>query len=198
MDIGVARPKAHGQGDDEHGNRCDQAVGEARLRAPQHPREERNDRDRNHQRDEPRRYLVGQSLDWRATALRLRDHAHNLREHGVAADFLGAHEEAARLVHRTADDAGAGFLGGRHRFTGNHRLIERAAPLEDLPVDGYGFTRTHAQQVANDHGLQGHILLAAIGAPAPRTLRRQVQQCLDCAAGLLSGFEFEHLPQEHQ
>ena len=96
------------------------------------------------------------------------------------------------------DDAGAGFLGGRHRFTGNHRLIERAAPLEDLPVDGYGFTRTHAQQVANDHGLQGHILLAAIGAPAPRTLRRQVQQCLDCAAGLLSGFEFEHLPQEHQ
>jgi hypothetical protein len=47
---------------------------------------------------------------------------------------------------------GAGLLGDRHRFTGNHRFIERAAPFNDQAVDRHGFTRTHARQVANDHG----------------------------------------------
>ena len=39
---------------------------------------------------------VGEPLDRRAAALRLADHAHDLRQQRVAADALGAHHEACR------------------------------------------------------------------------------------------------------
>ena len=44
--------------------------------------------------------FVGETLNRRAAALRLRDHLHNLREDGLAADALGLDHEATGLVRR--------------------------------------------------------------------------------------------------
>ena len=41
IDIGVARPSAHGTGDDEHADRGDEAIGEARLAGRKSPRRRR-------------------------------------------------------------------------------------------------------------------------------------------------------------
>ena len=55
-------------------------------------------------------HLVGQTLNRRAAALRLRDHLDDLREHRVAADALGFDHEAAGLVDRAAGDSIAGYF----------------------------------------------------------------------------------------
>ena len=59
-------------------------------------------------RNEVRGDHVGQALDRRAAALRFADHADDLREQRLAADALGAHDEAAGAVDGAADDAVAG------------------------------------------------------------------------------------------
>ena len=80
-------------GDDQHGDRIDDCVREARLRSEPDPRDESEQRDREDRRHKPAGHLVGQPLNRRAAALRLRDHLDDLREHGVAADALGFHEK---------------------------------------------------------------------------------------------------------
>ena len=94
-----------GAGDDQHAHRGDQAVGEARLRPEHRPGGKGDERDRDHRRHEPAGDLVGQPLDRRAAALRLRHHLHDLRQQRVAADLVGAHHEAAGGVERAADHA---------------------------------------------------------------------------------------------
>jgi hypothetical protein len=49
-----------------------------------------------------------------ARTLRLRHHLHDLRQHGVAADFFCFDHEGAGLVDGAANDAGAGFFRHRH------------------------------------------------------------------------------------
>ena len=88
-------PERAGAGDDQHADGGDQAIGEARLRPEHRPGGEGDERNRDHSRHEPARDLVGEALDRRARALRLRDHLHDLREQRVAADLVGAHDEAA-------------------------------------------------------------------------------------------------------
>ena len=63
-----------GAGDDEHGDGGDQAVGEARLGPNAAQATKASDRDDDDGRHEPAGHLVGQPLDRRAAALRLRDH----------------------------------------------------------------------------------------------------------------------------
>ena len=92
-----------GAGDDEHGHGVDQAPDPARLGAVQAPGEERQDGNGDHADDEPARHLVGHALHRRPAALGLGDHLHDLREHGLRADRLGAHDEGAARVHRRAD-----------------------------------------------------------------------------------------------
>ena len=58
---------------------------------------------RDHREHEPAGDAVGHALHRRARALRLRDHLHDLREHGLRADLLGAHDQRAAGVHRRAD-----------------------------------------------------------------------------------------------
>ena len=48
--------------------------------------------------DEIARDAVGHALHRRARALRLRDHLHDLRQHGLRADSLGAHDQRAAGV----------------------------------------------------------------------------------------------------
>ena len=184
IDIGVARPSAQGQAmiSTRHGG--DQAVGEARLRPEQRPGGEGEQRDRDHRRHEPAGDLVGQPLDRRARALRLRHHLHDLRQHRVAADLLGAHHEAAGLVERAADHLGAGLLG-RPASTRRSPSIRR--PWSGLrsrsPSTGTFSPGPHAQPVADRDCVERDLLVAAVAVDAARGLRREIEQRADRAGG---------------
>ena len=130
IDIGVASPSAQGQAMISTETAATKRIGVARLGTPDRPGDEGCDRNRDHQRHEPAGNLIGKALDRRAAALRLRDHLHDLREHRVAADLVGPHHEAAALVHRPADQLVADGLHDRHRLSGHHRFVDRAAAFD--------------------------------------------------------------------
>ena len=89
------KPERAGAGDDQHAHRRHQAEGKARLRPERRPGGKGDERHRDHRRHEPAGDLIGQPLDRRAAALRVRHHLHDLRQQRVAADLVGAHHEAA-------------------------------------------------------------------------------------------------------
>ena len=187
-----------GAGDDEDGDGRDQAIGEARLRSPDRPRRECQERRTDHGRHEPARDLVRQPLNGRAAALGLRHHLHDLREHRVAADLVGAHDEAARLVHGAADDPVADALGHGHGFSRHHGLVDRTSPFEDLAVDRHALAGPHAQAVADNDLIEAHILVRAVGPDAAGHLRGEIEQRANGAAGLLAGLQLQNLPEQHK
>ena len=105
MAIGVASPSAHGQAMISTAMALSSASARRGSGPQTYQPDERRDRHDDDRRHEPRRHGVGEPLDGRARALRLADHPDNLREHGVAADALGAHHEAAGSVDGRAGDA---------------------------------------------------------------------------------------------
>ena len=142
--------------------------------------------------------LIGEALDRRAAALRRRHHLHDLRQQRVAADLVGAHDEAAGLVDRAADHARIFLLGHRHRFAGHHRFIERRAAFEHDAVDRHLVAGTHAQPVADLDGVERDLLVAAVILHAARRLRREIEQGADGAGGRLARAQFQHLAEQHQ
>ena len=198
IDIGVASPSAQGQAmiSTRHGG--DQRVSQARLRPERRPSRECDQRRRDHRRHEPGGDPIGQPLDRRARALRRGDHLHDLRQHGVAADFFRAHDEAAAAVERSGDHVGALLLGHRHRFAGDHRFIDRGPAFDQHAIDRNLFAGTNAQPVAGRNGLERHIFIAAVILDAPRGLGRQLDKRADRARGRGAGAQFEHLAEQHQ
>ena len=145
-----------------------------------------------------RRNLVRQPLNGRAAALGLRHHLHDLREHRVAADLVGAHDEAARLVHGAADHPVANALGHGHGLSRHHGLVDRTSPFEDFTVDGHALSGPHAQAVADDDLIEAHILVRAVGPDPPSHLRGEIEQRANGAAGLLAGLQLENLPEQNK
>jgi hypothetical protein len=62
------QPQCAGTGDDQHGDRRHQPIGEARLGTPDAPGDERDGRDRDDHGHKPARHLIGHALDRRASA----------------------------------------------------------------------------------------------------------------------------------
>ena len=58
--------------------------------------------------------------------------------------------------------------------------------------------RPHAQQVADVHVGQRHVLLAAVGGDAARGLRRQAEQRADRRRGLRARLQFQDLAEQRQ
>ena len=83
---------------------------------------------------EDARHLVGQALNGRAAALCLRDHFHNLREHGFAADAVRFEYDAAGLIHRAAGDAIASRFFNWHRLASDHRFVDARFALQHATV----------------------------------------------------------------
>ena len=97
-----------GTGDDEHGDRIDQRVRQARLRTESEPRDEGDDGNGDDCRNEPRGDAIGEALDRRAAALGLSDQLDDLGEQGFGADALGSHDEGSGAVDGRADDFALG------------------------------------------------------------------------------------------
>ena len=124
IDIGVARPSAHGQAMISTATALTSAYARRGSGPSHHHSDEGQRRDAEHRRHEPRRDTIGERLDRRAAALRFGDHLHDAREHRVAAHAFGAHQEAAGAIHRAAGDGVAGRFLDRQRFAGEHGFID--------------------------------------------------------------------------
>jgi hypothetical protein len=93
---------------DQDRDRVDQRVRKPRLGPELRPHDERNHRHDDHDRNEPRRDGIGQTLNRRPRALRLTDHTHDLGEQRIAADALSAHHELTSGVDRAPCHLAAG------------------------------------------------------------------------------------------
>ena len=170
-----------GTGNDEHADGSDQAERHARLGSKPGPGAECDQRHDDNDRHEPAGNLIGQPLDRRPRALRIRHHLDDLRKQCVAADLVGAHHEPAGLIQRACDDLAAGLLGDGHGFTRDKRFVERGAAFEDDAVDWHLFARPDAQMIANCKRIDFHLVIGAVIADPTRGFRRELQQRLDRA-----------------
>ena len=94
------RRQPHGAGarDHENGHRAGERVEHRRRGAEGPPREERQRGDPEHDRDEDRGNPIGEPLDGRARALRVRDELDDPRQRGLAAHARGPKDEASGPV----------------------------------------------------------------------------------------------------
>ena len=160
IDIGVAS-RARRTGDNQNRNGCDETVREPWFWSPDCPRCEGQDCYRNDRWYEPGGNLIRKPLNWRAAALRLRYHLHDLREHSIASDLICSHDEAARLIYRGADDFVTYCLCDRHGLPVTIDLSMELA-IDDGPIDGNTFSGTYAQLVTDLDLIESHILVRAI------------------------------------
>ena len=171
------QPQRTRTGNDHHRYRAHQCLRPCRLsRAENQPRAKAQDRSQQHQRHKVGRHPVRQPLDLGPSALRPTDHAHDLRQHRVAAHALDLHQQRPRAVDRAANQPRRDLLGNRHRLPGQHRLIDTADPFQHRAIGRNLLTRQHPRPVSGVKLAQRHIALAAIGKDPPRHLRHQAQQ----------------------
>ncbi len=182
-------------GDHEHRHgvheRARRIVGE-----PPH-REERHDRDGHDGRDEDARDTVGETLDRRLRALRLRDEAHDAREQRGAADPRGLALEQAILVGRTREDLGAGRFRHRYALTRQRGLVDAGAAVADDPVHGDVLAGTDDEAVAGHDLVERNVDNDAI-ATHVRILRLQAQQAFERRRRACLGARFQQLAEQHQ
>jgi hypothetical protein len=198
IDIGVASPKAHGHAMMRTLTAATRAEGEPGLGTVNRPDGECGDRDQDDSRHEPARDLIGQALDRRAGALRLRDHLYDLGQHGVAADLFRAHDEAAGAIERAGDYLAAHFLADRHGFAGHHRFVQRRSAFDNLAVHRHLLARPDAEPVADLQSRDLDFFVGAVRPNAARGLWREVEQRLDRARGRLARPQFEHLTEQNE
>src|SRR4029079_9158184 len=100
---------------------------------------------------------IGELLNRRATALRFRHHPNNLRQQGIAADALGAHDKASGAVDRAAGDSAVYYLFHRDRLSVDHLCVDRSRTFEDDAVHWHSFAWANAQTIAGLDPLYGQI-----------------------------------------
>src|SRR5208282_723145 len=111
---------------DEHGHGIHYGMGETRLWAESCPCDEGYGCNCDYRWNKPSGYFIGQSLNWSTSALRLAHHLHNLRQHGFAADALGAHYETSVAVYGRAYHRLACHLLYGHGFARDHGFVDYA------------------------------------------------------------------------
>ncbi len=77
-------------------------------------------------------------------------------------------------------------------------LVDRAAAVEQLAIDGNLFAGPHAKAIADHHLLERNVLVRAIGRDAARGFWREIEQSANRAAGLLSRAQLQHLAEQHE
>jgi hypothetical protein len=187
-----------GAGDDQHRDGRHQPIGEPRFGAIDRPGREGGERDRDYGGHEPARHLIGETLDRGARTLRARHHLDDLGQHGVAADPLRPHHEAAGAVEGATDHMIAGAFADRHRFAGHHRLVDGGAAFGERAVERDFFARAQPQQVTDRDGVDRNLLVGAALGDAPCRLRGEVEERADRPRGVLARAQLQHLAEQHQ
>ena len=114
------------------------------------------------------------------------------------ANLLGAHHKAASLIERAADDVVACSLGHRHRFAGDHGLIDRTAALDEFAVHRNLFSWTDAQALADLHKIQHNFFVGSVSVNPSRHFWREIEERAYGAAGLFSARAVRELVQAEQ
>ena len=187
-----------GTGDDEHRNGGDQGVGQTGFGTDQAPDDSGEQGDRDHRGDEPARDCIGQPLDRGATALGLGHHLDDLRQQGVRAHLVGAHDKGSGLVERAGHDPVADLLGHRHGLAGHHGFIDSDPAIQKFAIDRDLLSGSDPQAVADGDLVKRDIFIDTIRADPACGLGREVQQGADRARGLFAGAQFQNLADEDQ
>ena len=137
-------------------------------------------------------------MNRRATALRLGNHLHDLRQQSFRTNSFCFHYKRAGPVYCGAHDPIAGFLFDLNRFAGDHRFIDRARAFRNHAVHRNLLAGTNPQTIALFDLIESNVVLAAVLCNSPRCFWRQAQQRFNRRAGRAARFQFEHLTEQDQ
>ena len=153
------RGKAHGAGagDDQNGDHLNQRIIQRGRRPEPKPQHESQCRGGDHGRHEPSRHSVHQRLNRQFRALRLFDHADDLRQNGVGTGLGDTEGEASRPIDRAAHHMGASALGHRLGFPGEHQFIDEGGAFDHLAVNRHFFAGLDQDDVPHGDLLEGSI-----------------------------------------
>ena len=105
-------------------------------------------------------------------------------ELGVVAHGGRLHDEPTGAVDRRTDDGVPRTDLHRHGFTGEHRVVDGRAPLDDGPVGADAFPGAYDEPFAHPQGSDGAFHLGAVTGEQVDGGRTHVEQSLQCRAGL--------------
>ena len=191
-------PERAGAGDDQHRDGRDQGVGEARLRPP-------DDQAKKASAATAITAGTNQPATWSASrwiGARLRcacgDHLHDPRQHRVAADLLGAHDEAAGwfIVPPITLSPGSLVTGMDSPVTIDSSTALR--PSSTSPSTGTcspGRTRRRSPTATC---VEGDILVAAVGADAARASSARDRAARGWRRRSARAPQLQHLAEQHQ
>ena len=169
-------------GDDEH--RDGRGEGRRHASGGEHPHHEGEHGDADDRRDEDCRDLVGQVLAGRASGLGLVDETGDVGELGVVAHGGRLYDEPTGAVDRRTDDGVPRTDLHRHGLTGEHRVVDGRASLDDGPVGADAFPGAHDEPFAHPQGCDGSFHLGAVTGEQVDDGRTHVEQGLQCRTGL--------------
>ena len=177
-------PERARAGDDEHRDERRQRVAERRVRPERQPGQRARERDDEHDRHEHRRDAVDEPLDGGLRALRLLDHAHDLREERVGADPRHTEPEGAAAIQRPARDVVAGALLDRQRLARHHRLVDPRRSRDDESVGRDGLARPDDHDVSDYQLFDRHVLFRTAPPTHARALRAERGERADRIRGV--------------
>ena len=191
------QPERAGTGDDQHAHRRADRVGKGGRRARRHPAERGERGDGDDGRHEGAGDPVGERLDRRAAALRLRHLGDDAGENRLGAHPLRPHDERAGLVERAPRQRIARPLLHRQGLAGEHALVDGGATLGHDAVHGHALARPQPEPVAGAHFLQRHVGLAFLREPA-RGAGCETHEGADGIARPLPRAGLHHLARQHE
>ena len=150
--------------DDQHGD-C-RGEGIANVPCDRKPADEGAEGNDQHDRDEHSRDAVDQTLDRRLARLSLRDEPGDLGQRGLRTDLRRADDESAVRVDRRPRNRLAGLDLDRHRFPGEHRLVDRRVPLDHDSVGCDFLPRPDDEHIADLQLIHAYQHLRAVSEDA--------------------------------
>ena len=119
-------------------------------------------------------------------------------QHGVVADALRLHDEAARLVDRASGNRITDIFFLRHRLARDHGFIDTGAPFDDPTVHRHLVSGAHAQPVTWLQVIQRDRFFPTVRVNAPGCRGRQIHQGGQRPGGLAASARLHHLPEQNQ
>ena len=182
IDIGVARPSAHGHAMISTATALTSACasrgsGPATAQTTAVATATTSTAGTNHAATRSASRWIGARLRCASATI-----AHDLREQRVARRRARRASRTRRCVHVPPVTGVAGGLLDRHRLAGDHRFVDAAGAFEDDAVDRHALAGPHAQAIADVDQLERDVLFAAVARDPARGLRREAEQRADRAA----------------
>ena len=157
MEIGVARPSAHGQAITS----TVMAVTMLKAVRGSGPKlnhsQEGHDGNQQHDGHEHAGHLIDQTRYRRPGSLCRAHHVDDVRQYRVPADAAGPEQETAGPVERAADHLVPGGLVHREWLAGQHGFIDAGAPFDDDPIDRNLLAGMYADGLVETDLLDGYV-----------------------------------------